>query len=146
MEPQAGIIGESKVLAASQRFRLSTVCQQYVRLIWSLWSIITRVAGWLAFIDLALALLPITIMWNLQLSLKSKSGISAIMGLGVLYGIQEQAVSKRPVTSDALSVVPAYVLLSKRQSVKASKLPELNARADITCKSMCIPGDGRIKH
>ena len=45
---------------------------------------LTRVAGWLAFIDLALALLPITIMWNLKLSLKKKCGISAIMGLGVL--------------------------------------------------------------
>ena len=45
---------------------------------------LTRVAGWLAFIDLALALLPITIMWNLQLSLRKKVGISAVMGLGVL--------------------------------------------------------------
>ena len=43
-----------------------------------------QLAGWLAFIDLALALLPITIMWNLQLSLKKKVGISAVMGLGVL--------------------------------------------------------------
>ena len=41
-------------------------------------------AGYLAFLDLTLALLPITIMWNLQLSLKKKVGICAIMGLGVL--------------------------------------------------------------
>ena len=40
--------------------------------------------GYLAFLDLALALLPITIMWNLQLSLRKKVGICAIMGLGVL--------------------------------------------------------------
>ena len=46
-----------------------------------------QVAGWLAFLDLTLALLPITIMWNLQLSLKRKFGISTVMGLGVLYDI-----------------------------------------------------------
>ena len=43
-----------------------------------------NLAGWPAFIDLALALLPITTMWNLQLSLKKKFGIRAVMGLGVL--------------------------------------------------------------
>lgn len=43
-----------------------------------------NVAGYLAFLDIALALLPITIMWNLQLSLKKKVGICALMGLGVL--------------------------------------------------------------
>ena len=89
MEPRTSGIGKSKVLATSYRFRLSAIYRQYVRLIWYLWSNLTRVAGWLAFIDLALALLPITIMWNLQLSLEKKIGISAVMGLGVLYGIQE---------------------------------------------------------
>lgn len=44
-----------------------------------------HLAGWLAFIDLALALLPITIMWNLQISLKKKFGICGLMGLGVLW-------------------------------------------------------------
>ena len=116
MEPRASSLGESNVLATSYRFRLSIIYRQYVRLIWSLWSNLTRVAGWLAFIDLALALLPITIMWNLQLSLEKKFGISAIMGLGVLYGIQEQPILERPLTSDALSLVLAYVLVSKRQS------------------------------
>ena len=43
-----------------------------------------NVAGYLAFLDLALALLPITIIWNLQLSLKKKVGLCAVMGLGVL--------------------------------------------------------------
>ena len=43
-----------------------------------------NLVGYLAFLDLALALLPITIMWNLQLSRKKKVGICAIMGLGVL--------------------------------------------------------------
>ena len=43
-----------------------------------------NLAGYLAFLDLALALLPVTIMWNLKLSLTKKVGICAIMGLGVL--------------------------------------------------------------
>ena len=43
-----------------------------------------NLAGYLAFLDIALALLPVTIMWNLQLSLKKKVGLCAIMGLGVL--------------------------------------------------------------
>lgn len=43
-----------------------------------------HLAGWLAFIDLALALLPITIMWNLQFSPSKKFGICGLMGLGVL--------------------------------------------------------------
>lgn len=38
----------------------------------------------MAFIDLALALLPITIMWDLHLPLKKKMKISGLMGLGVL--------------------------------------------------------------
>ena len=43
-----------------------------------------NLAGYLAFLNLALALLPITIIWNLQLSLKKKVGLCAVMGLGVL--------------------------------------------------------------
>lgn len=64
------------------------------------------VGSWLAFIDLALALLPITIMWNLRISTKRKIGICAVLGLGIFACICA--------------------------CIKTSKLPELNARADIT--------------
>ena len=47
-------------------------------------AMLTVLIGWLAAIDLCLALLPITVMWNLHLSLKRRIGLSAIMGLGVL--------------------------------------------------------------
>ena len=64
------------------------------------------VIGWLAFIDLSLAILPISIIWNLQLNWHKKVGLSALMGLGVFACICA--------------------------GIKTSKLTELNARADIT--------------
>jgi len=62
--------------------------------------------GWLAFIDLALALLPITIIWNLQLDWHKKAGLSILMGFGVC----------------------AFICAV----IKTTKLPELNARGDLT--------------
>ena len=67
---------------------------------------LTTVVVWLAFIDLALALLPITIIWLLQLDWHKKVGLSMLMGLGVF----------------------AFICAV----IKTSKLPELNARGDIT--------------
>ena len=67
---------------------------------------LTIMVGWLAFIDLALALLPITIIWRLQLDWHKKVGLSILMGLGVF----------------------AFICAV----IKTSKLPELNARGDIT--------------
>ena len=40
--------------------------------------------GYLAFMDLSLALLPVTIIWNLQMTVKKKAGLGLILGLGVL--------------------------------------------------------------
>lgn len=40
--------------------------------------------GWLALMDIALALLPITIINKLQLSTKKKLGLCTLMGLGIL--------------------------------------------------------------
>lgn len=40
--------------------------------------------GWNAFFDLALALMPITIVWNLHMKLKKKVGLCVVLGLGVL--------------------------------------------------------------
>ena len=46
-----------------------------------------REAGWNAFIDFTLALLPISIVWNLKLKANKKIGLCVLLGLGVLYGI-----------------------------------------------------------
>lgn len=62
--------------------------------------------SWLAFIDLSLAIIPISIIWNLQLNWHKKLGLSALMGMGVFACICA--------------------------AIKTSKLTELNARADIT--------------
>ena len=56
--------------------------------------------------DLALALLPITVIWSLRLDWHKKLGLSALMGMGVF----------------------AFICAV----IKTSKLPELNARSDIT--------------
>ena len=64
------------------------------------------VIGWLAFMDLCLVILPISIIWNLQLNWHKKVGLSALMGMGVFACICA--------------------------AIKTSKLTELNARADIT--------------
>ncbi|KAF2236998.1 hypothetical protein EV356DRAFT_530507 [Viridothelium virens] len=63
-------------------------------------------AAWNAFFDLALALMPITIIWNLQMKLERKVALCTVLGLGVFASVSS--------------------------AVKASKLNELNARADIT--------------
>ena len=60
----------------------SETCYRVITLLLLLFEL--NLAGYLAFLDIALALLPVTIMWNLQLSLKKKVGLCAIMGLGVL--------------------------------------------------------------
>ena len=67
---------------------------------------LTLILGWLAFMDLALALLPISIIWNLRLDWHKKLGLSVLMGMGVF------------------SFICAVI--------KTTKLPELNDRADIT--------------
>lgn len=67
---------------------------------------LTIMVGWLAFMDLALALLPITIIWNLQLDWHKKVGLSILMGFGVF----------------------AFICAV----IKTTKLPELNARGDLT--------------
>lgn len=41
-------------------------------------------AGWLAFSDVALALFPITILWDLKLSMQKKAALSSLMGMGIL--------------------------------------------------------------
>ena len=37
--------------------------------------------------DLVLALLPISIIWKLQMDWRKKGGLCSILGLGVLYAI-----------------------------------------------------------
>ena len=73
---------------------------------------LTITIGWLAFMDLALALLPITIIWNLRLNWHKKLGLSVLMGMGVF----------------------AFICAV----IKTSKLPELNARADITFTTVSL--------
>ena len=40
--------------------------------------------AWSAFVDLSLAVFPITVFWNLKMKLGRKIGVSALMGFGVL--------------------------------------------------------------
>ncbi|KAI9674002.1 MAG: hypothetical protein M1822_009579 [Bathelium mastoideum] len=49
------------------------------------WAIAGSAYG--AFLDFLLVLMPVTIVWNLQLSLKRKSALCILLGLGVLSGI-----------------------------------------------------------
>ena len=43
-------------------------------------------AAYGTFLDFALALLPITIVYNLKLNLRKRIGLCILLGLGVLYG------------------------------------------------------------
>ena len=71
-------------------------------------------ACWNSFIDISLALLPIPIIWRLQIAVRKKLGICGILGLGILAGISS--------------------------SIKASKLLALRHRSDLTCKFRhCLP-------
>lgn len=65
-------------------------------------------ACWNSFIDISLALLPIPIIWKLQLRVKKKLGICGLLGLGILAGISS--------------------------IIKASKLFALRHRLDLTCE------------
>ena len=42
------------------------------------------IAGWNAFFDISLALMPITIIWHLQIKVAKKLVLCAVLGLGVL--------------------------------------------------------------
>lgn len=48
-------------------------------------NVLTSAEGFLAFTDVCLAVIPITIVQNLQLSLKKKVGLSFLLGMGILY-------------------------------------------------------------
>ncbi|KAI9694273.1 MAG: hypothetical protein M1820_009076 [Bogoriella megaspora] len=63
-------------------------------------------AGWNAFFDLCLALLPLTILWNLQVPRMRKTALGFVLSLGVFAAISS--------------------------ITKATKLVELNARSDLT--------------
>lgn len=65
-------------------------------------------AFWNSFIDIGLALLPIPIIWKLQMRVRKKLGICGLLGLGILAGISS--------------------------TVKATKLRALRHRSDLTCE------------
>lgn len=77
--------------------------------------------------DIALAVLPTTIIWNLQLATHKKVGLSAVMGLGVLSVALIFQIHESLLTEGVFSAFACAV-------IKTSKLPELNVRSDITCK------------
>ena len=45
---------------------------------------LTLYIGWSAFVDFALAVFGITLIWNLQMNKKTKVNIGAFLGLGIL--------------------------------------------------------------
>ena len=47
-------------------------------------ALLTSRGGFFAFADLALALLPITFISELQVSVRQKIGLSIVLGLGIL--------------------------------------------------------------
>ena len=53
--------------------------------------------GYWAFLDFALAFIPIDMVWKLQLSLKKKLALSCLLGMGVLY---VQAISRDDIKLD----------------------------------------------
>lgn len=46
--------------------------------------LLTRSAGYWAFLDFALAIIPVDIIWKLQLSRKKKVGLSLLLSAGIL--------------------------------------------------------------
>lgn len=56
-----------------------------IKLCASLITELTLQKGWSSFVDFALAVFGITMIWNLQLSRRKKAGLSAFLGLGILY-------------------------------------------------------------
>lgn len=47
-------------------------------------TLLTRSAGYWAFLDFALAIIPVDIIWKLQLSRKKKVGLSLLLSAGIL--------------------------------------------------------------
>lgn len=87
----------------------------------------THSPGWNCFFDLALALLPITIVWDLQMQLKKKAALCSILGLGILYNETPKANQYLPI----LTLCNSACISS---AIKGSKLSGLNTRSDLTCK------------
>ncbi|MCJ1428133.1 hypothetical protein MMC29_006041 [Sticta canariensis] len=66
-------------------------------------------ASYNSFMDLSLALLPITIIWKLHMPAQKRVGLCILLGLGVLAGISA--------------------------AIKTSKLVNLRQRSDLTCRT-----------
>ncbi|KAI4239982.1 MAG: hypothetical protein L6R40_005414 [Gallowayella cf. fulva] len=73
------------------------------------------IASYWAFLDFALAIIPIDVIWKLQLSTKKKMGLSLLLSAGIFAGICA--------------------------AVKTSKIPiTVHKQTDITCTSSCAEG------
>ena len=83
--------------------------------------------GYNALLDLCLALLPLTVVWNLNLKMETRIALSTCLSLGILYGDTDLFVCLKPCWQICSASACA--------AIKTSKLPELTARADLTCKS-----------
>lgn len=64
--------------------RLRCCCIRYVDRIESAESYLTSKSAYWAAVDFTLAILPITFIWKLQLTLRKRIALCCILGLGVL--------------------------------------------------------------
>ena len=83
--------------------------------------------AWWAFVDLALAVLPRTFIWQLKLSIMKKVALCCIFRLGCLVSL----VSMRSRHSSKGRTFSAAICAA----VKASMLHTLTAHSDLTCMS-----------
>ena len=81
-EPSAGHCWSSDVITTYGIFAGSTTIPLHERVNGLL--IMHAFLGWAALMDMCLALLPITIIWPLHLSLKKRTILAFLLGLGVL--------------------------------------------------------------
>ena len=88
-------------------------------------------AGYWAFLDFALAVIPVDIVWRLQLSTQKKLLLTLLLSMGVLCVI-DLLLQSCHIKADWSLVQSAGVCAA----VKTSKVPiTVKAKTDITCMS-----------
>ena len=76
--------------------------------------------------DFALAILPVSIVWNLKMNIKRKVGLCILLGLGILYVSHHFLDNFRGLIREYSASISA--------AIKTSQLSSLDSRADLTCE------------
>ena len=87
---------------------------------------LTFLQGYWALEDLLLAILPVTFLYNLKMSVQKKMALCVLLGLGVLW--------VKLISCPHSLLTGVIISAAICAAIKASYLPTLTTKSDFTCK------------